>query len=178
MNCDDVHDLLPLFAGDELPAAEREHVEGHVAVCGACARELDQYREARSALASLREPSVPAGGWRTVWEGVEVQVFPRRDPRRGRWFDEVLRYAALALIGVAIGVAARHAGRPTRPPAERPGATAAFDAGPLRPAHEVGTAVPYEPLRPAPRLPSRPALPSEFHLPRVEAIPAGLEKDF
>ena len=122
---------------------------------------------------------MPAGGWRTLWEGVEVQVFPRRARRGGRWFDDVLRHAALALIGVAIGIAARHIGRPSAPaPSERPGATAAFDSGPLRPAYEVGTALPYEPLRPAPRLPSRPAVPSEFHLPRVEAIPAGLEKDF
>ena len=87
--------------------------------------------------------------------------------------------AALALIGVAIGVGAQHAVRRASPaPLERPGAIAAFDRGPLRPVQEIGTVPLFENHRPAPRFWSRPAVPSEFHLPRVEAIPAGGEKDF
>lgn len=172
MSCDDVRDLLPLFAGDELPEAERLAVEAHVGVCGACARDLDQHREARFALASLRDAGPAPDGDRAAWEGVRSALFPARSRRRAAWIEDALRIAAVAVIGVAIGAGIR--------PFLRPAAPAPIVQAPPRPA-SILEAPPVLRALEAPEPPrfAPPASPlRRFHLPRVEAVPAGGEKDF
>ena len=44
MGCEEIRDLLALYAGGESYDSERAAVEAHVAICAACARELDQSR--------------------------------------------------------------------------------------------------------------------------------------
>jgi anti-sigma factor RsiW len=178
MNCEEIRELLPLHAGDDLDGAERDRVEEHVALCGACARELDHYREARAALASIREPFPPPGGWRDLRADIQAAAFPPRALRRPLLFDEILRYAALALIGLAVGAAARHLGDRfggggpavvVRPDAVR-------EALPIQPAHDRGFAA--APFEPAPLRPAPPGREPGFHLPQAEVIPAGLEREY
>jgi anti-sigma factor RsiW len=169
MTCDDARDLLALFAGGELDEPSRLAVEAHVAVCGPCARDLDQYREARSALASLREPGAPPDGDRAAWESVRASLFPSKS-RRPAWWEDVLRFAAVAVIGVAIGAAARPYLRPAPARGIVPVGSASF-----REAPPVLRAV--EAPEPSPG-PVAPPLLRRFHLPRVEAVPAGGEKEF
>jgi hypothetical protein len=169
MGCNDARDLLALLAGGDLVEAERIAVEGHVAVCGACARELDRYREARAALSLLRtEPPPPPGGWKGFRAELERELFPRK---RWTWGDELLRHAALLLLGVALGVAVHHARRASEP--ADAGRGAALPA--LAPVREIGAG--FLPTAPRPE-PRPPLLRGGFHLPRVEALPAGSEKEF
>ncbi|MDX1502151.1 MAG: zf-HC2 domain-containing protein [Thermoanaerobaculia bacterium] len=44
MNCDQVAELLPWYLNDSLEGAVRREVDGHLAECAACARELDATR--------------------------------------------------------------------------------------------------------------------------------------
>jgi anti-sigma factor RsiW len=175
MGCEDVRDLLALYAGGECRDEERVAVEAHVSLCSSCARELDQYREARAALAGLAGGEVPPGTWKELWTGVRSEVLPGRI-RRWPSIDAVLRCAAALMVGLAIGVLAHATRRPTplnashRAPAAAPSALAVPAA--VRP---LEVAPPRDEMRfHAPRARSE----GSFYLPRVEAIPAGGEKDF
>jgi len=182
MGCEEIRDLLALYAGGESYDSERAAVEAHVAVCAACARELDQFREARANLALLREGTAPAGTFKDLWSGVRADLFPRKPSPRLAWFDEALRYAAVVMVGLAIGVLAHYSTRREAAPVTVVSAPAAT-TGDVRMVQPVGLApVPNAPrlfLRTIPRTPAPPAeADSEFYLPRVESIPAGREKDF
>lgn len=180
MGCEEIRDLLALYAGGESYDSERTAVETHVAVCAACARELDQYREARSNLALLREGSAPPGTFKTLWAGVRSDLFPQKAAKRVAWLDGGLRYAAAALVGIALGLLIHYADRSEVPPATA-SAPAAAPIGGGAPVQPV-TLTPNAPrlfLRTVPRSPA-PSIEADgnFYLPRVESIPAGREKDF
>lgn len=132
MDCEEVRDLIPLCAGGEAGEAQREAVERHVAGCGACARELDGFREARAALASLREEEAPRGTWRTLRAGVEAELFPRRAGR----LDLLIRCAAVLLLGLSVGLATHFltASRGPEAPGFHPAAESGYvpDALPVR----------------------------------------------
>lgn len=184
MGCGDVRDFLPLYVGGEASEDDRLAVEEHVRVCGACARELDQYREARSHLALLREGNVPPGLWRSLWAGIRGELFPRPVPAAdASWMEMGLRCAAALFLGVAIGLGAHLVGgdRPQETPAALEGAREPVNAsapgsGPAR----VLSAKPWF-AAPAPRfemsLPE--ASPDEdAYLPRVESLLSGDEREF
>src|SRR5262249_51758005 len=141
----------------------------HVAVCAACARELDQYREARANLALLREGQAPPGTFKAIWAEVRTDRFPAKPSPRHAWADSALRYAAVAMVGLAIGVVVHFAQR-------KP-----LGADPARTTESAKMTIPA-PVQPAtmpPRVvPRRPAVPEfqldgSYYLPRVESIPAG-----
>jgi anti-sigma factor RsiW len=180
MGCEEIRDLLALYAGGESFENDRVAVEAHVAVCAACARELDAYREARVNLARLREGAAPPGTFKSLWSGVRSDLFPRKAVDRSSWLDASLRYAAVTMVGIAIGVLVHVAERREAAPA--PGSVAATvpinGFSPVQPA----THTPSQPrlfLRPQPRV-SAPQveLDGNYYLPRVESLPAGAAKDF
>ncbi len=180
MDCEEIRELLPLYAGGDLEGEEREAVEAHVNVCAACARELDLFREARAALTGLSDEDVPPpGGWKSIWGGVRQGLFFHLSPSRFFRPETALRGAAVFMFGVALGgLIYLSAVRPTAPVpavAEAPSAAPGPVALPAREAvaRPVGT-FPAE-VRPAP--PFRGSVES-FHLPHVEAIPAVGEKGF
>jgi hypothetical protein len=182
MGCEEIRDLLPLVAGGEAREDERRAVEEHVSHCTACSRELDLFREARANLALLREGEAPAGTWKSIWTGVRSDLFPGRRTSPLQIFDVVLRYAAVLMVGLAVGVGSYVATRPPRP-LSRPEAPAAaelasgVEAGPgfIR---NVRTAAPA-PFHGTPRLVVPPAkAEGNAYLPRVEAIPASGERDY
>jgi anti-sigma factor RsiW len=180
MGCEEVRDLLALYAGGESYENERAAVEAHVAVCAACARELDQYRESRANLAVLREGQAPAGTFRNLWGGVRADLFPQKPAPRLAWFDAALRYAAVAMMGIAIGVLIHYTTRRDAGPLTSPTASRApLDVvSPVQPA-TFGNSIRGFIFRPrtAPALP-RVETEGSYYLPRVESIPAGREKDF
>lgn len=169
MGCEDVRDLLAIYVGGDCRDEDGEAVEAHVALCGPCARELDLYREARAALATLSDVPAPAGLGKAIWAGVKNEMFPRRAPARGLWFDEILRYAALLMLGLGAGVLLHT----MRGPAETSAATA--DLG-----RSVGTLVDVRAVTSPPRpLPlPRGSVDGDFYLPRVEGFPADGARDF
>ena len=170
MGCEDVRDLLAIYVGGDCRDEDGEAVEAHVALCGPCARELDLYREARAALATLSDVPAPAGLGKAIWAGVKNEMFPRGPKARGPWVDEVLRYAALLMLGLGVGVLV-HA---TRGTSTSPDAMTLAD----RP---VSSWVEYRsvvsPPRPLP-LPRGSVVDGDFYLPRVEGFPADGARDF
>ncbi|MBI3855533.1 MAG: zf-HC2 domain-containing protein [Planctomycetes bacterium] len=182
MGCEEIRDQLPFYAGGESYDSERAAVEAHVAVCAACARELDQCREMRANLATLREGTAPAGTFKSLWSAVRADLFPQKAANRIPWFDAGLRYAAVTLVGIAIGFVIHVVDR-----REAPHAAPSMSA--LAPVHGVSpvqpanlTPAPNLPrlfLRPQPRQPApRVELDGNYYLPRVESMPAGAAKDF
>ena len=181
MGCEDVRDLLPLVAGGEAREDERRTVEAHVSHCAACSRELDLFREARANLALLREGEAPAGTWKSIWTGVRYDLFPGKAVSTLAVFDVVLRYAAVLMVGLAVGVGSYVATRPARLPSrsESPLVAEPATGVELRPnvVRSVTSApVPY-------RSEARGGVPSgrpegNSYLPRVEAIPVGGERDY
>jgi len=180
MGCEEIRDLLPLYAGGESYDSERTAVEAHVAVCAASARELDHFREARANLALLREGSAPPGTFKTLWTGVRADLFPQKVAARAGWLDAGLRYAAVTMVGIAIGILIHVAERHEAP-------SAASSVAGVAPVNGVSlvqpaTLTPNQPrlfLRTQPRLPApRVELDGNYYLPRVESMPAGAAKDF
>ena len=174
MGCDEIRDLLALYAGGESYDNERVAVEAHVAVCAACARELDQYREARANLATLRDGHAPPGTFKNLWSGVRADLFPQKTTPRLAWFDTALRYAAAGMVGIAIGVLAHYTTRRDAGPLPAGTATQATVniASPVQPAAFPNTSRGFI-FRPR----ATPALPrveadGNYYLPRVESIPA------
>ena len=179
MGCEEIRDLLALYAGGESYDHEKAQVEAHVAVCAACARELDHFREARANLALLREGTPPAGTFKTLWSNVRADLFPRKAAPRFAWFDDVLRYAAVTMVGIAIGVLIHYADRKEAPVASSPEA-AVTPAGMAAPAtHATLSPEPrfFPRFRTAPTTPPA-EFDGNFYLPRVESMPAGAAKDF
>ena len=176
MGCEEIRDLLAHYAGGESYENERVAVEAHISVCAACARELDQYREARANLALLREGTPPPGTFKSMWSGVRSDLFPQKTLNRLAWFDAGLRYAAVAMVGVAIGVILHVSQRRASPPAPLRTAVIAPVNG-IAPIQAASA--PRFLINPRLKL-SAPAAEPEgsFYLPRVESIPAGREKDF
>lgn len=182
MSCDEVRDLLPLYAGGEARENERVAAEAHLAVCAACARELDQYREMRAHLAGVREEEAPSGTWRAIAEAVWARVFPQAPSRGWRAFDTLLRYVAVLAFGLAVGVLTvqvqrgpRSAGKASAPRevVDRPGLPVHTEAAPVT--GSPGRPLPLELPRPlAPRV----TLEGSYYLPRVESIPPPGEREF
>ncbi len=174
MGCEEVRDLLALYAGGESYENERAAVEAHVAVCAACARELDQYREARANLALLREGDAPPGTFKAIWSAVRADRFPAKPVASVSRFDHALRYAAVAMVGLALGVLVHVAQRRPALPAAATLPTASAPVvipAPVQPATMPRRIVPN-------RAPAPLELEGSFYLPRVESIPAGKDKDY
>ena len=172
MRCDEARDLLPTYVGGECRAEDAEGVEAHVALCGPCARELDLFREARSALASLSDVDAPPGLGRAIWAGVRSEILPGTSRRRVAWADEILRCAAILMLGVCGGVS-WHVLRAAPAVETRPAAVdrSLWAGGGFRTVEH-----PAPSIRPMP-LP-RGEAEGQFYLPRVEAYPADGAKDF
>jgi anti-sigma factor RsiW len=168
MSCDDIRDLLPLFAGGELEDGERVLAEAHLDHCPSCARELDLYREDRARLADLRGDEPPAGTWKALQEGIRAELFPRKASRLP------LRLAAALLLGLTLGFAL-HRTRPERPAPTVPHSEV-VDAGALRALPAAAVRVPLAPV-PVPQSP-RANPEGRHHLPRVESFPPPDERDF
>ena len=171
MGCEDVRDLLAIYVGGDCRDEDTETVEAHVALCGPCATELDLFREARAALATLSEVQVPAGLGRAIWAGVKSEIFPRAAKPRGPWLDEVLRYAALLMLGLGAGVLIHAARGPSTSTAGRE----LIDRAVLTSVDARAVTSPPV-LRPLP-LP-RGSVDGDFYLPRVEGFPADGARDF
>ena len=179
MGCEEVRDLLALYAGGESYDNERVAVEAHVSICAACARELDQYRETRANLAMLRKGAAPPGTFKNLWTGVRADLFPQKSSPRLAWFDAALRYAAVAMVGIAIGVTIHYTNRrdAASPVAPTAAVVPVSNAGPVQPATFPNSPRLIFRARPTPAAP-RVEADGNFYLPRVESIPAGREKDY
>lgn len=192
MNCEEIRELLPLYAGGELDPEERVAAEAHLGFCADCGRELDLYREARAQLADLREDESPPGTWRALREGVEAELFPGKSTRARSTLDLAVRFAAVLLLGVTIGLATHVVRRGTAAPAAAPAAAAPENHG-TGEVVAVGAPAGARPAAAADpgawplrlRIEAKPGLlapegasDGRHHLPRVESFPPPGERDF
>jgi hypothetical protein len=103
MNCSAARGLLPLFAGGDLTEGRLEDLRAHLPACAECAAELERFGEARALLEELRDDvELPKRDVRRMWTTVRGEIPLLRVPRRLRLLN-VLRYAAVALIGLSMG---------------------------------------------------------------------------
>ena len=92
-----VKNQLASYLDGELPAAERQRIEGHLAACEECRIECDQVRTGMSIIGAL--PLAPAPG--AIWDAIEAAT------RQMRPQPSWLRYripALAAVLTIAIAV--------------------------------------------------------------------------
>jgi len=194
MDCEEIRELLPLYAGGELDPGERLGAEAHLSFCADCGRELDLYREDRARLAGVREDEPPPGVLDALRKGLEAELFPRKARRPRPAIESMTRFAAAILLGVVIGLVAHDVarrGKPSSPPPS-PAAVAPEDAGagevvnagtaagPLRARNESLGAWPLTiRVEAGPRISvPRAAAEGRHYLPRVESFPPPGEREF
>jgi hypothetical protein len=106
MNCHQVRDRLPLGAYGDLPPAEAETVERHVAACPDCRRELAQLRDVRRLLdAAPAAPPAAVSLPRLFEEAARGEQ--RRTRRWRRAAVALLASAALLLLALSLHLEVR-----------------------------------------------------------------------
>lgn len=117
---------LAAYLYGECDAAERAAVEAHLAICTACAQELDSLGATRSALASWRPPDAELGfrivsdrGTRAASPAVVADDQLATVLRQARWWQKPLpawaQAAAAIVIFAAGGLLGMRAGTPAAP---------------------------------------------------------------
>jgi hypothetical protein len=142
-----MRDALPSLDHGRLPAAERQAVEAHVAVCAYCAVELTLLRDLRASLAATAPRvdlerialAVAASTRPAVAEHADVvPIAPRLAARARGWMRPGgLRAAAAALLtvaGVGAVTMARRGGQPAAPPSVVASAPGTDTVSPTTPA--------------------------------------------
>lgn len=103
MNCNAARGLLPLFTGGDLTEGRLEELRAHLAECAECARELEGFGAARALLMELRDDmALSKREVGRMWTTVRGEIPLLRVPRRLRLLN-ILRYAAVAAIGLSLG---------------------------------------------------------------------------
>ncbi len=74
MNCEQIREQLPLYAGEDLESSEMALVGEHVSDCADCGNELQRYVDGRGVLTPVR-PELPAD----FWGGYNQELFARID---------------------------------------------------------------------------------------------------
>lgn len=160
MNCDQVWDLLSVYADGEATPHEAEMVEAHIAVCASCASDLEFLRSTSVSLRDVPEVEPPA---------MLRQAILAATVNRPTWQDRLaaaarrtfapapLRYGALAAAGAAAAltfVMIHDGGVQVANPVEYHPTTSTMAAAPKPPTSD--TAVSMPPARPFAAVPSRP----------------------
>lgn len=99
MTCDTTKPKLQALVDGELPRAERDRVEDHLARCEDCRAELDALRRVQQALAALPGFDLPEGFAGRVAEAARIE-----QAGRSRWRGR-LAVAASILLAVVLGIA-------------------------------------------------------------------------
>ena len=110
MRCWHVRDLLPLYAGGDLPDRKVRAVAEHLATCAECQQEAESHQEAVAAIRRTSAQPPSEGDWLECWQAVEPTLEHQRPSGRiirlpisfdaGRW----LRAAAMLLIAMGVGI--------------------------------------------------------------------------
>jgi hypothetical protein len=102
MDCDMVVQLLGAYVDGEVQPTQRDEIESHVSVCGACRTELREIEQLAVALAGRDPVSVPPG----LWGAVEQRLEPLAR-RRSLFLEAAARRPVLALaasIVIVVGL--------------------------------------------------------------------------
>lgn len=108
MNCKQLDELLPLYAGRDLDEKRARLVSDHVQICEACARVAGEYRDAVELAQHFAPPvfsdSVYASVRRQVMQQIEDEpTAPRLPQMFVNWFRPRLAWAAASALIIAFG---------------------------------------------------------------------------
>ena len=105
MNCADSRDSFSAYLDDALPPGERVALEGHLAGCGECRRELERFRQTLTLLHRVERPRAPAGFVDRVLEaGSPVPWYGRA--LRGLFFPLRVKLPLEAAVLVLLSIGA------------------------------------------------------------------------
>jgi hypothetical protein len=113
MNCTQVEELLPLYAGHDLAERSERLVTAHLRSCAACALTLEDYRDLRKAMPDFAPPNFPDEVYaeirRGVWQQIEGQS-RRRSPFASIavWFKPQFVWAAAAVLMIGFSIVGRY----------------------------------------------------------------------
>lgn len=108
MNCKQIDDLLPLYAGRDLDEKRARLVSEHLQVCSACTRVAGEYREAVELAPHFSPPvfsdNVYASVRRQVMQQIEdAPTAPLLPQMFGSWFRPRMAWAAASALIIAFG---------------------------------------------------------------------------
>src|SRR5437867_7353643 len=111
--CADFEWMVGPLVDGELPSADAEDLERHLAGCGPCARLVEDFRALdRLAKRASPPPAVRPEEWARVWENVRREPAPViaiHSPRRVfDWLVPAFSLAALALLTAWISIQVTH----------------------------------------------------------------------
>ena len=111
MNCKQVNELLPLYAGGDLEEKRELQVAAHVESCADCAFAASEYRETRQMLKEFAPPAfsegVYAGIRQHVWREIESETSaPTWSHTVAGLFRPRLAWAVAGVLLIAISVSA------------------------------------------------------------------------
>ena len=127
MQCTHVEKLIPLFAGDDLPAREADALRRHLESCENCRRLAAEFEESRDWLCGFAAPQIDE----SMLDGVRDSVLRDigRIENRARWLQWIipgwnLRFAfatslALLLAGALLGLVINRRQSPHDPKSNR-----------------------------------------------------------
>jgi len=112
MNCSQVEDLLPLYAGRELNDGREQAITAHLQTCARCEAAAKEYRETRQLLQEFAPPTFTNDRYaeirQTVWRKIEAESnSPQLVEFFAGWFRPRLVWAsatALLIAASAIGI--------------------------------------------------------------------------
>ncbi|MBI4232012.1 zf-HC2 domain-containing protein [Candidatus Peregrinibacteria bacterium] len=100
MKCDEMKELVTLYAGGELMPEEVTLVDSHIASCKPCREEVEEYRVIAKKLSALKEEPVSDDLWDDMWSGIKEGISREKKVIQ---FDMILKYAAMLLLGLGVG---------------------------------------------------------------------------
>ncbi len=109
MNCKQLDELLPLYAGRDLDEKRARLVSEHIQICSACARVAGEYREAVELTQHFAPPvfsdNVYASVRRQVMQQIEDEpTMPLLPQLFASWFRPRLAWAAAGALIIAFGL--------------------------------------------------------------------------
>lgn len=103
MTCNEIREWLGPYVDEAATPAERRSVDGHVAECAACARELAALRETVQLLSRPAVVQVPTELWATIEQRLDAPQ-GRRRPSVMFSFRWLAAVAAVVAIAVGLGL--------------------------------------------------------------------------
>lgn len=108
MNCKQLEELLPLYAGRDLDEKRARLVSEHVQICSACARVAGEYRDAVELAQHFAPPvfsdTVYASVRRQVMQQIEHEpTAPLLTQMFASWFQPRIAWAAASALIIALG---------------------------------------------------------------------------
>ena len=111
MNCTQVQELLPLYAGQDLAERREQAVTAHLQSCVTCSLMLTEYRELRAVMPDFAAPVFDDDLYeeirQSVWQRIEKQSRWRSlFASVTRWYEPQFAWAAAAVVMIAVSLLA------------------------------------------------------------------------